>query len=97
MQNSADYWFKEVVASLPVQEDRIDWDSLARGVKMLGVLPTEHPQAAAFNEALSVAANYLRAFKGHEENLPKFADATHCCQGGPAFHADCWACVSLVD
>lgn len=21
----------------------------------------------------------------------------HACEGGPAFHADCWACISLVD
>jgi hypothetical protein len=27
----------------------------------------------------------------------KIAKRNHQCQGGPAFHAECWTCVSLID
>jgi hypothetical protein len=53
------------------EQVRIDLDRLAKGVRMLGFLPHEHPQAAVYNEALALAANYLRGFIGREEYLPK--------------------------
>jgi len=32
---------------------------MARGIRMLGVLPSEHPHAAVYNEALELAAAYV--------------------------------------
>jgi hypothetical protein len=30
------------------------------------------------------------------ESIKRHNDKLHNCRGGPAFHADCWACVSLI-
>ena len=56
---------------MTIKTRQVDLDMLARGVTMLGVLPSEHPQAKAYNEALELAAAYLRSFIGREEFLPR--------------------------
>ncbi len=30
-------------------------------------------------------------------DIERFNKRLHACSGGPAFHADCWSCVSLID
>ncbi len=57
-----------VLSTLPKE---IDWEMLARGVRMLGVMKHEHPQSVTYNEALDLAANYIRSFSGRDEFLPK--------------------------
>lgn len=47
----------------------IDLNKLAQGVRMLGLLPHEHPHAAVYNEALKLASAYIVGFIGREEFL----------------------------
>lgn len=51
-------------------KDVFGLEQLARSIRMLGFLKSEHPQADVFNEALTLAANFLRSFIGREEYLP---------------------------
>jgi hypothetical protein len=59
----------------------VDLDQLARCVRMLGLLPSEDPHAAIFNEALTCAAAYLRGFIGREQFLPIRNPAAEGCSG----------------
>ena len=43
--------------------------ALGRGIRMLGVMRSEHPQSETYNEALKLAAAYVEGFIGREENL----------------------------
>lgn len=41
-------------------------------------------------------AERIQRLEAMEEPVVVERDASHWCKGGPAFHAECWSCVSLI-